>query len=117
MIRAAATISPDRDPNDRLHRELPLRQIAGLRDLGHQLVEPRINIIGKLDLHDRLCPNRTHPNRRPDNIRFLYSGIEYAGVPELLRERRRLTEDPAQPPPYILTIQQCFRILLHQLPD
>src|ERR1700676_5171476 len=104
MIGTAPAISPDRDTDQRLNREFPQAQVTGFRNLRHQLVESRINIIGKLHLYNRFCPHSAHPHGGSDNISFLDSRIEDPVITELLSQGSSLPENASQPAAYILPV-------------
>src|SRR5258707_1579468 len=117
MIGATAAVGADGDADHRANGELALAEITGFGDLGHQLVEPGIDIIGELDLDDRLGANSAHPYGGADDISLLDGRIEYPVITELFGQGSRLSEDAAKPAADILTIKQDFRMIGHDLTD
>src|SRR5882757_2935799 len=104
MIGPPATVCPDRDPDQGLNGKFSVAQITGLGNFRYQLVESRINIIGKLNLHDRFYAHSAHPYGGPDNISFLDSRIEDPVITEFFSQGGCLPENAAQPPAYVLSI-------------
>src|SRR5258708_23801057 len=117
MIGTTAPIGPDRDPDERLNGKFSLAQITGFRNLLHQLIEPRIDIIGKLYFYNGFHPHSAHACCRSANIGFLDRRIEDPVIPELFCQRRGLAEDAPHPAPYVLSVSQGLRVLFHYLPD
>ena len=117
MIGSTAAISADGNPDKRLDRKFTLTQIAGFREFCDQLVEPGVNIICELNFYDRPGAHGAHAHRGADDIGFLDSGIENAVVTEPFGEGRGFAEDAAEASADVLSIQQRFRMIFHDLAD
>ena len=117
VIRSTATISADRYTKYHRHRKLTHGEIATLGQLGNQLIQSGIDIIGKLNFNDRPYPNSCHASGRTDDIGFLDGCIENPMIPELITEGSCFSKNPTQSLAYILSIQNSFRVFLHQFTD
>ena len=57
-------------------RELPARSVPQSGRLRNQLIEPRIDVVGELDLDDGSQAVGTHADRGPDDSSFGDRGVE-----------------------------------------
>ncbi len=64
-------------------RVLAARPIAELRELVHDLIEGRIDVVTELDLRHRAQPIEGHPDGRADDSRLGERGVDAAILPEL----------------------------------
>src|SRR5690606_8631709 len=85
VIRTATTIGTNRHPDNIAHRIFTTAKIARFGYLCYQLIDTRIDIVGKLHLYDWFEPYCTHAHCRAYNIRLLYSSVEHPFVAKLLR--------------------------------
>ncbi|MNX90139.1 hypothetical protein D3C86_1221760 [compost metagenome] len=115
MVRTTTTIGTDRHTDDVAYREFTAAQVTGFRDLCHQLVQTRINIIGKLYFYNWFQPHSTHTHGRTDDISLLDSGIEYTRITKLLCQCCSLSEYTTDTATHILSVKQGFRVLAHHL--
>ena len=101
-LGALAVGLPAKDPaaKGRTHRdrgdEFPGRTVAQARRFGNQLVQPRIDVVGKLDFRHRAQAIGPHPHCRADDPAFVDRGIEHAALAELLLQAGGGAEHPAE---------------------
>src|SRR4029077_2459130 len=76
--------------------ELTRRAVAQPGELAHDLIEARIDVIGKLDFRDRLEAVDPHADGRGDDAAFRNRGVEYAMLAVLPLQSLGDTEHAAE---------------------
>src|SRR6266568_8870532 len=111
MMLDRADAAAERDANRDGRPDLPLRAIVDLGDLGHDLVEGRIDESVELDLAHRAVTAQRHAESRSDDARFGQRGVDDAVVAEILLQRVGDPEYAAEAAD-VLAHQQDLRIVL-----
>ena len=115
MIRTSATVRPNRHSEDIAHRIFTCGKVARFRNFCHQLIDTRIDIICKLNFHNRLQPHSTHSYRGTNDIRLLDSGIKYPFISKFLSECYCFSKYASYSFAHILPVKKCLWMLIHQL--
>ena len=96
MVLDRADATPVGDPDHQRHSHLASGAEADPGDLGHNLVERRVDEAVELDLHDRTVAAHREPDGRADDAGFRERGVDHPVRPEVGLQPLRHPEHPAQ---------------------
>jgi hypothetical protein len=112
VVVPAADAAADRHAHHDRRRILAARAVTKLRQLVHDLIEGRIDVVAELDLGDRTHPVQRHPDCGADDPRLRQGRIDAAISAELFLQTAGGPKDAAETPD-VLAQHDDARIAAH----
>ena len=115
MVRPAAAVRANRHANEAVDGPLAVAEHVAPAQFREELIQTGPEVVRELDFDDGLASRGAHAHGRADDEGLLDGGVEDAVVAKFLAQRGGFTEHTSQARPHVLTVEQCLRMVLHDL--